>query len=219
MFRSLPALSAALAAAVIAWYFSGIPLRIVVRRLLPLNLLFLGLFIFLPPTAPGRPAMIVGTFNLSCEGLLLASVIALKGNAIVLMLIGLLGSMDSTVLGHALSHLRIPSKLVLLMLMTVRYLEVLRRENSRLRAAMKVRAFRPRMNRHTYRTVGYLVGMLLVRCLDRSERISAAMKCRGFAGRFYLLEHFAFTIKDLPFCAAALVVFILLAWIELCPMA
>ena len=61
---------------------------------------------------------------------------------------------------------------------------------------MKMRGFRPRMNWHTYRTYGYLVGMLLVRSLERSERIVAAMKCRGFRGRFYLLDHFAFSSAD-----------------------
>jgi cobalt/nickel transport system permease protein len=72
------------------------------------------------------------------------------------------------------------------------------------------------MNRHTYRAFGHLVGMLLVRSLDRSERILAAMKCRGFTGRFYLLDHFAFTRCDLPFCAASLAVLGLITWMELC---
>jgi cobalt/nickel transport system permease protein len=79
---------------------------------------------------------------------------------------------------------------------------------------MKVRAFRPRMDRHTYRTYGYLVGMLLVRSLERSERIVAAMKCRGFRGRFYLLEHFAFSRRDAWFAVAAAALGTVLAWAE-----
>ena len=82
-------------------------------------------------------------------------------------------------LGHALGHLHVPRKLAHLLLFTVRYLDVLDREYRRLRAAMKVRSFRPRMSLHTYRAYGYLVGMLLVRSFDRSERMLAAMKCRG----------------------------------------
>ncbi len=57
---------------------------------------------------------------------------------------------------------------------------------------MKVRGFRPHMDRHTYRSMGNLFGMLLVRAYDRSQRILAAMKCRNFQGRFYLLDHFHF---------------------------
>lgn len=218
LLRSFPALNAALAASIMAWFFSGISLGTVIKRLLPLNAVFFCLAICLPFTTPGEPMTILGSQSLSREGLLLAAAIALKGNSIVLILIDLLGSMEPATLGHALSHLHVPQKLTLLLLMTVRYLEVLHQEYSRLRAAMKVRAFRPGMNRRTYRTFGYLVGMLLVRSLDRSERVLAAMKCRGFAGRFYLLDHFAFTKNDLPFCAASFVVFVLIVWIELCPM-
>ena len=68
---------------------------------------------------------------------------------------------------------------------------------------VKTRGFRPRMDWHTYRSYGYLVGMLLVRSLDRSQRVLAAMKCRGFRGRFYLLDHFAATRYDLGFSLAA----------------
>ena len=74
------------------------------------------------------------------------------------------------------------------------------------------RGFRPRLDRHTYRSLGYLVGMLLVRSFDRAERILAAMKCRGFQGHFFILDHFAFGRRDAAFCVAATVlVFALLA--------
>jgi cobalt/nickel transport system permease protein len=133
---------------------------------------------------------------------------------VVLTLVVLLGTMDAVTLGHTLHHLHVPEKLTHLMLFTVRYLDVLNREYLRLRAAMKARGFRPRFNRHTYRSFGYLVGMLLVRSLDRAERIAAAMKCRGFQGHFFLLDHFAFSRRDVPFCLAALALFVLLLLIS-----
>jgi cobalt/nickel transport system permease protein len=111
--------------------------------------------------------------------------------------------------------LGVPDKLVHLMLFSVRYFDVLRREYLRLAAALKIRGFQPRMNRHTYRAYGHLVGMLLVRSLDHSERIVAAMKCRGFRGRFYLLDHFALSRRDACFATIAAAVVVLLAWVEL----
>jgi cobalt/nickel transport system permease protein len=75
---------------------------------------------------------------------------------------------------------------------------------------MKTRGFRPRLSSHTYRTIGYLVGMLLVRSLDRSERVMAAMKCRGFRGQFYLLDHFAFSRWDIWFSVVAASALVLL---------
>jgi cobalt/nickel transport system permease protein len=219
LLQTMPAMLAALAASIAVWSFSGIPPKTVVKRLLPLNGVFLFLAICLPLTTPGDSIRVFHHLELSRSGLLLSAVIALKGNAILLMMIALLGTMNPVTLGHVLSHLRVPQKLSLLLLFTIRYLDVLHCEYSRLRAAMRVRAFRPGMNRHTYRAFGYLAGMMLVRSLDRSERILAAMKCRGFDGRFYLLDHFAFTKKDLPFCLISTLVFGLLLWMELCPTA
>ncbi len=186
------------------------------KRLVPLNLFMLLLVVLLPWTADGPPLVRVGPFSYSADGLLLAVAIALKGNAIVLALMALVGSIQATTLGHALAHLHLPDKLIHLLLFTVRYIHVLKREYLRLSDAMKVRAFRPRMNLHTYRSYGYLVGMLLVRSFDRSERIVAAMKCRGFRGRFYLLDHFSFTRHDLHFgiaCSAILLLMALAEWL------
>lgn len=203
-----------LAAAVVLWPLSGLPLRVVVKRLLPLNAVMLALIVLLPLTTPGSTVWRLGSLSLSREGWQLAAAIALKGNAVVLTLVVLLGTMDAVTLGHALHHLRVPEKLTHLMLFTVRYVDVLHREYLRLRAAMKARGFRPRLGRHTYRSFGYLVGMLLVRSLDRAERIAAAMKCRGFRGHFFMLDHFAFRRRDVPFCIASLAFLLLLIFVE-----
>jgi cobalt/nickel transport system permease protein len=210
--RSYTALGIALAAALSASVFSGFSAATVARRLLPLNALMFLLAILLPFSMPGKPVAMIGPLCFSQEGLLLAARIAIKGNAIVLAILVLIGTMEVNTLGHALSHLRVPAGLSHLFLFTVRYLDVLHREYLRLRWAMKVRCFHPRMDRHTYRSYGNLLGMLLVRGYDRSERILAAMKCRGFQGRFYLLDHFSFQARDVIFCSVSvLVCFIMLA--------
>jgi cobalt/nickel transport system permease protein len=203
-------LGAALAAAVFAWTLSGLSPGTVCKRLLPLNVVLLLLVALLPLSTRGTPLLECGPLNFSREGFLLAGTIAVKGNAILLMLLVLLGTMDATTLGHALNHLHVPDKLSHLLLFTVRYIDVLHRESLRLRAAMRVRGFRPRVSLHTYRSYGHLVGMLLVRSFDRAERIVAAMKCRGFRGHFYLLDHFAVSRADLPFAVAAATVLLAL---------
>jgi cobalt/nickel transport system permease protein len=194
---------------------AGIKARAALARLAPLNLFMLLVLLIVPLGTHGTPLATFGNWEYSQEGLRLAAAVALKGNAIVLAIMALVASMDVIVLGHALHHLGVPEKLVHLMLFSVRYFDVLRREYLRLAAALKVRGFRPRMNGHTYRAYGYLVGMLLVRSLDRSERIVAAMKCRGFRGRFYLLDHFAFSRRDACFAIISAVLVVVLAWVEL----
>jgi cobalt/nickel transport system permease protein len=211
------ALGLALSAALVAAGLTQLHPLLILRRLLPVNLLVLLLVALLPWTAarPDSTALLVlGPLAYTWEGLLLAVAIAIKANAIVLAIVVLLGTLDVVTLGHALSHLRVPDKLTHLLLFAVRYLDVLRREYGRLRAAMKIRGFRPRMSRHTYRSFGYLVGMLLVRSLDRSERIVAAMKCRGFRGRFYLFDHFAFSAGDAWFAAVSVLLLAALALVE-----
>lgn len=207
-------LGLALTAAVLAMILARLSLGPVVRRLAPLNLVLLLLAVLIPWTTPGTPLVSFGPLAYSREGLLLVATIVLKGNAIVLALVVLLGTLEVTTLGHALSHFYVPEKLIHLLLFTVRYLEVLEREYLRLTAAMRMRGFRPGVNLHTYRIYGYLVGMLLVRSLERSQRVVAAMKCRGFQGRFYLLDHFAFSLHDVRFGMVSLMVLLGIALVE-----
>ena len=77
-----------------------------------------------------------------------------------------------------------PAGLVQTLAFAARYLSVLERELGAVRQAMRARGFRARSDRHTYRSMGYFVGALVVRAFDRSERVLEAMRCRGFDGRF-----------------------------------
>jgi cobalt/nickel transport system permease protein len=52
---------------------------------------------------------------------------------------------------------------------------------------------------HTYKTYAYLVGMLIVKSYDRSQKIYNAMLCRGFTGKFPIVSHFKLTRADLSF--------------------
>ena len=79
---------------------------------------------------------------------------------------------------------------------------------------MKCRGFRARTDLHTLRTIGYLVGMLLVRSLERSDRIMEAMKCRGFDGRFHVLVAFESRPRDFVLAAFLGLVSLGLLWGE-----
>ena len=140
--------------------------------------------------------------------------IVLKANAIMLVFAALIATMEPTQLGLALSRLRCPNKLSSLFFLTVRYFDVIHQEYLRLRNAMKLRCFRSGFNLHTFKTYGYLVGMLLVKSLDRSERILEAMKCRGFRDRFYTLTTLTFTTNDILFVVVSGCIIISLGCLE-----
>ncbi len=176
-----------------------LPVRILGRRLLALNA-FLSLWW---ATAPWLDPH---------HGARMALLATAKANAMLLLLSLLVSTIDLVSLGHALAHLRAPRKLVHLFLFTVRYTEVLWIEQQRMLRAVRARAFRPRMELRTYRAVSRLVGMSLVRSLDRSDRVLAAMRCRGYRGAFHLLHHFHFHRRDFWFASAGLAGALLLAW-------
>jgi cobalt/nickel transport system permease protein len=62
---------------------------------------------------------------------------------------------------------------------------------------LRVRGYRNRATLHCYRTIGHLTGTLLVRSDEQAQRVSQAMRCRGFAGRFHSLATFQTTSADL----------------------
>ncbi len=167
---------------------AGLSLKQIAMRLLVFEGFMLVLLVLLPFGVPGESWLQLGSFSASREGVRLAVSIVLRAHAVVLVLLALVGTLDPVVLGHALAKLRVPDKLVHLFLFTVRYLGVLHDEYQRLRQAMRTRGFVARSDAHTWRSLGWLLGMLLVRSLERSQRILKAMKCRGFNGRFYLLD-------------------------------
>lgn len=173
-----------------------LPVRETLRRMAAMDGFIVFMLVLLPFTVPGAPLFSVFGVGFSSEGLLKAIEIALKANAVVLMLMVTVGTLEPVTLGHALHRLKAPATLVHLMMFTVRYIGVLHQEYLRLRSAMKVRSFQLRNSLHTYKSIGYLVGMMLVRSVDRSERILSAMKCRGFTGKIPLLDSMRFSWSD-----------------------
>lgn len=183
-----PALAAAVAGSLLLALSAGLGPRRLLGRLLVLEGFMVVVLAFLPFSVPGQAWFRLGPLEASREGAWLALVIVLRAHAVVLAALALLGTLTPAALGHGLARLRVPERLVHLLLFTVRYIAVVQGEYRRLRLAMRARAFTPRSDRHTWRTLGYLVGMLLVRSLERSRRVLAAMKCRGFDGRLFLLD-------------------------------
>ncbi|RBO51904.1 cobalt ECF transporter T component CbiQ [Rhodovulum sp. BSW8] len=197
----LPLLLAALILAIAVMVLSGRAVGPTLRRMAAMDGFIFLLIAMLPFTTPGDPVFTLWGFAASREGIVHSAEILLTANAVVLALLSLAGTLEPAVMGQALHRLGTPERLVHLLLFTIRYIEVLRAEHLRLRRAMKVRGFRPGTSWHTYRSLGYLVGMLLVRAVERSERVLAAMKCRGFSGRMPVLSAFAYGPRDAVFGA------------------
>lgn len=179
--------------------FTRIYIKKLLGRLMVVNAFVFLLWIFLPLSYPGSTVFHIGPLAATREGILYVLSITLKANAIVLATIAILGTSGVFSLAHALVHLKVPDKLIHLFFFFYRYISVLHEEYTRLRNAMAIRAFKAGTNIHTYRTYAYLIGMLIVRSYDRSQRIYKAMLCRGFKGRFRIMSHFELKKVDVIF--------------------
>ncbi|MBA3051545.1 MAG: cobalt ECF transporter T component CbiQ [Candidatus Omnitrophica bacterium] len=183
-----------------------------ISRLYVVNLFILLLWLIMPFAVPGRELFSAGPLCATKEGVFYALIITLKANAIFLSTIALIGTVPLFKLTHALHHLGMNEKLSLLFFFCYRYITVLHRDYHALYDAVKARAFTPLNSLRTYKTYGWLIGMLLVKSYEHSQKMYEAMLCRGFCGRFPVLNHFKTEKKDYFFLAAMLsiTVFILM---------
>lgn len=158
------------------------------------------LWLTLPFSLPGDETLFsIGPLRAGQEGLLLALRVTLKCNAILLAVTALLGTSTIFALTHAMRRLGMPEKLAQIFFFAFRYFQTMHAEYLRLREAMRARGFRARTSLHTYRSCAHLMGMLLVRSLNRAERVREAMLCRGYQGKLQLFGRFALTWLDMAF--------------------
>ncbi|MGB9721939.1 MAG: cobalt ECF transporter T component CbiQ [bacterium] len=173
-----------------------IKFREVIKRILVMDEFILLLWIVIPITYPGDALLNIAGIRISHQGLIFALILTFKANAIMFVLISLVATSSIFDIVHGLIHLKIPEKLVFLFFLMYRYTWVLFDEYERLIRAIKARGFKFRNSVHTYRTVAYLVGSLLVKSYNRAEILYQAMVCRGFTGKFWVLDHFKISAID-----------------------
>lgn len=126
----------------------------------------------------------------------------------VAAVLALISSTGFNAVCDSLSRFRVPRPFVVQLLFFYRYIFVLTDEADRIERARSLRSFGKR-------GMGFgpfisLVGNLLLRALDRAERVYQAMRCRGFDGRIPIISSMKPGIKDIGFAALWISVFILL---------
>lgn len=176
-----------------------------IKRLLFVNFFILFLWLFLPFSRPGETVFSIGPFTASLEGILYASIITLKSNGVILAMTSLISTMPVQVMGAGMQSLHLPDKFCRLFLFTWRYVHVMSIEFSKMKRAATMRNFVPRTTLRTYKTYAWLMGMLLVRSMDRAQRVWQAMLCRGFTGTFHSLNYFTIQGRDWLLLAASII--------------
>jgi cobalt/nickel transport system permease protein len=116
------------------------------------------------------------------SGWLIFISITLKGSLAVTSALLLIATTGMDGIALSLRKLKVPKILVLQLMLTYRYISVLLEEASRIIQAYSLRAFDPKgLKREVW---GPLLGQILLRTVDRAQRIYDAMCLRGFNGEY-----------------------------------
>ncbi|MCK5098184.1 MAG: cobalt ECF transporter T component CbiQ [Desulfobacteraceae bacterium] len=194
-------------------FFASITPYEVLKRLKPLLIFLLMIWVLLPVTFNGDVPFTFLCFDISIQGLEYCAMITIKSITIILFFISFVATMTIGVMGHAMRKLLIPNKFVFLFLMTYRYIFVIGEEYQKLFRAAKIRGFVPKTNIHSYKTYAYLAGMLFVRASMRAKRVHQAMICRGFNGRFHTIDKFVIDKLSILFFIVVLSIMTIYQWL------
>ena len=168
---SWPAAGALLAVTFAALAFAGFTLKALARRLA----LFLPVITLVAISIPLSQGF-------TASWMQLAGTVIIRGAVSFLAGLWLIRVLPFDSLLSTLYALRLPAVVVASLAMMHRYLFVLWEETSRLRIARKARCL-GRQNRIAQWMAGIgMVGMLVIRSLDRGHRIHRAMLARGWDG-------------------------------------
>ncbi len=163
----------------------GLPPGIIARKVLLVSpfALLIGIF---NPLVDTEVMLRVGSLEVS-GGWISFSSIVLRFLLTVGAALILIATTGFNPVCMAMEKMGVPRVFVMQLLFLYRYLFVLADEGSRMVRARSLRSFRGKgMGIRVY---GSLAGSLLLRTLDRAQRIHLCMLCRGFDGTVRLLKH------------------------------
>jgi len=109
-----------------------------------------------------------------------ATVIFLKATAILVFTFALILPLGVVKLTRTLEAVGVPKKFTLMVLLSYRYIHSVREEYEKISKAAKLRGFEPHFNLKTYRTYGYMLGMLTLKTYFKARQVYKAMLCRGY---------------------------------------
>ena len=180
-----------------------IPLRYIGRKMIiaaPFALI-IGIF---NPIVDRQPVAAIGPFVITSGWVSFASIM-LRFVLTVGAALSLLACTGMNRLGAAMQRLGVPRVFVVQILFLYRYLFVISDHAVRMKRSADMRsAGRPLR----FRVYGSMIGHLLLRAMDRAERVHRAMVARGFNGEMRVLHPPAFRWSDAAFVVVCLLLFL-----------
>jgi len=176
--RLLPVI---LVCAVVTFSLSGIPITYLVTRLRYPGYFLLALVVLLPVISGSTIIARLGPIALRKEGLLGTLPIAARFMAILTVTLTLFGTTPFLTTVKVLRSFGLPALLTDVLLLAYRYLFELALDLEKINRAMRLRGWQTlKLNPNTAKTLSSVIGALLVRSYERSERVYRAMILRGY---------------------------------------
>ncbi|MGL4369005.1 MAG: cobalt ECF transporter T component CbiQ [Spirochaetota bacterium] len=181
---------------------ADIPPKSILIRLLAVQPLVIGVGILNPLFDTHTAA--IGAFTFSAGWFIFISIVVKSSLAVAAALL-LLASTGIDRIAHGLRVFFVPRLFVLQLVLTYRYIGVLMEEVGRSLTAYSMRSFSRRgIGRSAW---GSMPGHILIRSVDRAERVYSAMCLRGFDGEYHTGNVAPVRITDIVYLAAWLLFF------------
>jgi cobalt/nickel transport system permease protein len=189
---------------------SGLPLGFALKRIRMVSFFLFPLLLIMPLTVEGTELINIAGVPVSIEGLAYASLIIIRALAAVTLSITMLATTRFDMTIKALYALRVPGILVQMLMFTYRYIFVIMDEFSRMWESMECKGFTLKANYHGLSIFGNLLGMLIIKSYDRTNRVYQAMVSKGYTGRPMTLINLRMSTKDyvLSTCMVGIAIFV-----------
>ncbi|UCF33048.1 MAG: cobalt ECF transporter T component CbiQ [Phycisphaerales bacterium] len=156
--------------------------RVLLRRTRGLLLFIIFFTLLVAFTAGGGPSLAIGPVSVSQRGLELAALVGCKALGIALLAVALVTTTPFAQLCRSLRRIGCPTRLVSVLLLTYRMNFALGGEMESIQSGLRARGFRFAPTAWGIKTMGTVTGSLLVRSLERADRLYHAMLARGYDG-------------------------------------
>lgn len=127
----------------------------------------------------------------------LALLLYLRANAILLFTLLLFYNKDLFDIANATQRLGISAKFSSLLFFVAKFIVIIKEEFSITKKVMKTRNFRVKSNVFSYKIYANVIGVMIVKCFDKAEKLKNSMILRNFQGKIYLTKKEKFTKLDM----------------------
>ena len=149
------------------------------------KLLFLNVFI-----------LIMGISAVVKQDYEFALLIVLRANVLIIFSLLIFSDKSLFDIAASLQTLKAPPKLIALFFFVGKFVIIIKNEFETTKQVMKIRNFKSKSNLFSYKIYANVIGMMIVKCFDRAEKLKYSMILRNFQGQIYQSNIDKFTFMD-----------------------